>query len=60
MAMANPSDSAAAGDLHRVDADDLAASIQQRPAAVAGIDRGVGLQHHRRTGASDGADDARA
>ena len=47
-----------AADLQRVDADHLPLAIQQRAAAVAGIDGGVGLQHHRAIGAADGADDA--
>ena len=47
-----------AANLHRVDADDLALAIQQRTAAVAGIDGRIGLQHHRSIGTPDGADDA--
>ena len=38
------------GDDRRVDADDLAAQVQQRPARVARVDRRVGLQHVVRCG----------
>ena len=47
-----------AANLHRVDADHLSLAVQQRAAAVARIDRGIGLQHHRAIGAADRADDA--
>src|SRR5690606_36135064 len=49
----------------RIDADDLAADVQQRSARVAAVDRGVGLNHDLRAlidrlelVAPDGADDA--
>jgi hypothetical protein len=48
----------AAGNFHRINADDLAAAIEQRSAAVAWIDGGVGLQHYRVFRPPDGADDA--
>ena len=45
-----------------VDADHLAAEVEERPAAVAGIDRGVGLDEvvvgARADGAAFGADDS--
>ena len=45
-------------DLHVGDADDFAAQVEQRPAAVAGVDLRGGLQiqlalHHARLGADD-------
>ena len=51
---------------HRVDADDAAFDVEQRPAGVAGIDRGVGLDEIgegaarflRRNGTAEGGDDA--